>query len=137
MRRRTSRESALKVLYAWEFTGADPNDLVYYFTDEEEFCVSKPDEFFYQIIQGVLEFQSELDAAIGDHAMEWQFQRISAVDRNILRIAAYELMFLQDTPVAVIINEAIEITKIYGSEESFRFVNGVLDKIKPKEILDV
>jgi transcription antitermination factor NusB len=77
-----------------------------------------------------------LDQVVGDCALDWDFNRIAAVDRNILRIAVYEILFLKETPAAVVINEAIEIAKAYGTEDSFRFVNGILDRIASDDVLE-
>jgi N utilization substance protein B len=132
MARRASRETALKVLYAWDLSGLDPLERLSYMTSEKEFDVPAPDDFCGKLVRGVLGCRDMLDGAIGDCALEWDFDRISAVDRNILRIAAFEMLFLKEAPFAAVINEAIEIAKAYGAEDSFRFVNGILDQIKLK-----
>jgi N utilization substance protein B len=120
------------VLYAWDLSGLDPLERIPYWTDEKEFNISKPDDFGDKIVRGVLDCRDALDQAIAGCVLDWDFSRISVVDRNILRIAAYEILFLRETPFAVVINEAVEIAKIYGAEDSFRFVNGILDQIKAK-----
>ena len=120
----------MKVLYAWDFSGVKPMDLIQYIRSEEEYKVSEPDEFFSELVDGVIRYREMLDEIISDYATEWDFDRISVVDRNILRIALYEIMFVEDNPFAVIVDEAISIAKIYGSENSYRFINGVLDKAK-------
>lgn len=78
---------------------------------------------------GVCDHLGLLDALIGRCSLHWKLNRMNAVDRNILRIAAYELAFLEDTPGRAVLNEAIEIAKRYGTEDSGRFVNGILDRI--------
>ena len=130
MARRASRETALKVLYAWDISSVEPMELINSLTEDEEFNVSEPDEFFGQLVNGVLENQAQLDEIISNHAAEWDFDRISVVERNILRIALYEILFIEENPFAVVVDEAITIAKIYGAENSYRFINGVLDKIK-------
>ena len=77
-----------------------------------------------------MEHRAEIDAVIHEHARNYEFSRLSAVDRNVLRIACQELLFCDDIPPAVAINEAIEIAKKFSTEESGKFVNGVLDNIR-------
>jgi len=81
-------------------------------------------------MKGTLENISTLDDLIAKSAQNWQIKRMSAVDRNVLRLAAYELIHESDIPIKVSINEAINLAKKYGDEESGKFVNGILDKIK-------
>jgi len=85
--------------------------------------------FADSLVKGVVEKMDELDAVISGSATNWQLKRMAAVDRNILRMAAYELLFVKDIPPKVSINEAIEIAKKYGDADSGKFVNGILDKI--------
>ena len=79
------------------------------------------------LLRGTLEHLAEIDQELERQTVHWRLDRLAAVDRNILRLAMYELLFLSDTPPAVVIDEAIEIAKKYGAEDSPRFVNGVLD----------
>lgn len=130
MARRGSRETAMKVLYAWDLSGLDPLERLPYMAKEKDFDCAKPDGFCDQIVRGVLDCRDKVDRVIGECALDWDFGRISPVDRNILRIAVYEILFLKETPFAVVVDEAIEIAKRYGTEDSFRFVNGILDQIK-------
>ena len=81
------------------------------------------------ILTGVLERKEPIDEAIGGHADHWSVSRMNLIDRNILRIAVYELLFCKDIPLKVSINEAIELGKLYGTRETKRFLNGVLDRI--------
>lgn len=90
-------------------------------------------EFARRIIFGVLPLTAALDVAIAKYAPEWPFDQIAAIDRNILRIAAWEFAVDGDTPVKVAINEAVELAKIYGSESAPRFVNGVLGSLADHE----
>lgn len=85
--------------------------------------------FVDQLVQGVLAKAPELDALLKQFAEHWSVERMAVVDRNVLRCALYELLYLDDIPAKVTINEAIEIAKRYGSEESGAFVNGILDRI--------
>jgi N utilization substance protein B len=85
--------------------------------------------FGEKLINGVVENQQYLDTVIDQYAIEWQLERIAPVERNILRIALYEMICADDTPPAVVINEALEVAKIYGGDDSPRFLNGILGKV--------
>jgi len=86
-------------------------------------------EFSEKLIKGVVENQPYLDSVIDRYTIEWQLERIAPVERNILRIALYEMLCTDDTPPAVAINEALEVAKIYGGDDSPRFLNGILGKV--------
>src|SRR5580693_6446446 len=86
--------------------------------------------FSEPLIRGVLEHRDAIDEAIKKHAKNWDFHRIAAVDRNIMRLAIYEMLYRQDIPPIVSINEAVDIAKKFSTEDSGKFVNGILDKIK-------
>ncbi|MBN2706236.1 MAG: transcription antitermination factor NusB [Deltaproteobacteria bacterium] len=86
--------------------------------------------FTEQLVNGVMEKLSQLDAEIEKHSLHWKISRMSSIDRNILRLAIYELLFLDEIPPKVSINEAIEIAKVYGDKNSPAFINGILDQIK-------
>jgi transcription antitermination factor NusB len=127
-KRRHARELALKVLFHMEFNPGDPAesfDLVSGNFGSAE--ASLP--FSRQVVLGVCENREFLDARIRDASRHWRLERMSLVDRNILRIALYELLFLKDVPHKVSIDEAVELGKRYGGDESGAFVNGVLDHI--------
>jgi len=85
--------------------------------------------FFRQLALGVMTHRNDIDSLIDKASENWRLSRMATVDRNILRLAVYELLYLEDIPPRVTINEAVEIAKRYGSEESPSFINGVLDKI--------
>jgi len=86
-------------------------------------------EFATELIRGVVEHSSEIDAMIRNQLENYSFQRLAAVDRNILRLGTYEILYASHIPPQAAINEAIEVAKRFGTEESARFVNGILDKI--------
>ncbi len=86
--------------------------------------------FAEPLIQGVLENREKLDNEIKKHAKNWDLHRMAAVDRNILRLAIYEMLFREDIPPVVSINEAVEIAKLFSTDDSGRFVNGILDKVR-------
>lgn len=86
-------------------------------------------EFAYQIVKGIVPIRESLDQHIAEHAPEWPIDQVSTIDRNLLRIALWELAVYAETPVKVAINEAIELAKVYGSDSTPRFVNGVLGSL--------
>jgi N utilization substance protein B len=124
--RRRGRELALQMLYQHELAGTDPETI---FTSFEELRDAPPEarDFAVALVRGVVARLAELDAQIGVRADHWRLERMATVDRNILRLALFELRFAPDTPAAVVIDEAVEIAKRFGSERSSQFVNGVLD----------
>jgi len=124
--RRRARELALQLLYQYELTHADP-ELMQADFDEWRGSTDGVREFADALLRGTLEHLAEIDGELEQQTAHWRLDRLAAVDRNILRLAMYELLFLPNTPHAVVIDEAIEIAKKFGAEESPRFVNGVLD----------
>lgn len=129
-KRRRAREAALSILYQLEFRSENlPEVFRAYWADHP--CPPEVQAFAEELIAGTVAHREEIDSLIASHAEHWHFSRIALVDRNILRVATYELLFRKDIPEKVILNEAIEIAKQYGSEDSSRFVNGILDRIRP------
>lgn len=129
--KRRARTRALEFLFGLEFTQYDwKAELEKFWTTFE----SKPDvrEYAERLVLGVHEHRDALDDAIKDALKNWSWDRVDRAERNILRIALYEMIHLEDVPAKVAINEAIELTKIYGSDDSPKFVNGVLDRVKRK-----
>jgi N utilization substance protein B len=129
MKRRIARECALQLLFQYDFTRKRPER-----RDLEEFWSirNEPDDiraFSEEIFFGTIDNIEEIDRVISNFAENWRLDRMAAVDRNILRLATYELLYREDIPVKVAINEAIEIAKKYSSQESPSFVNGILDRI--------
>jgi len=92
------------------------------------------DEFAKQIVLGVMEHQREIDRLIEERSEHWRLDRMTIVDRNILRIAIFELLYCSEVPPKVTLNEAIDLGKRYGSEESGNFINGILDRIQNEVI---
>lgn len=86
--------------------------------------------FAVQIFRGVCNKRDEIDSLIAKYAKNWELDRMAAVDRNIIRLAAYEIIDMSETPINVIIDEAVEISKKYSTKDSSKFVNGILDKLK-------
>jgi len=134
MARHRAREQALQLLFQWDMrrTPLDEISRGYYeslLVDEEGLKRPQPDEFAGQLVKGVVAEINAVDDLIERHAEHWRIVRMPAVDRNILRIAAYE-MKRTDTPPAVVIDEALELARRFAGEESVHFVNGVLDAIR-------
>ena len=129
MSRRRAREYALQLLFQLELTGAELNQEVL-----EDFWDGRKEgndvkQFTNSIVRGTSEKMASLDNTISKAAKNWQLERMAIVDKSILRISAYELLYRQDIPPSVTINEAIEISRKYSTEESASFINGILDKI--------
>jgi N utilization substance protein B len=124
--RRRARELALQLLYQFELTDASPEEMQAGF-EEWRNAGENVREFADNLLRGTLARLDEIDEELGHQTTHWRLERLAAVDRNILRLAMYELIFETDTPHAVVIDEAIEIAKRYGTKDSGRFVNGVLD----------
>lgn len=128
--RRRGRELALQILYQLDMVRADVNDAIRAFWELQESIPSEDTkEFCEDLARGASEHSDEIDRLIEDAASNWRISRMAVVDRNILRLAVYELLYREDIPSTVTINEAIELGKMFGTEESGAFINGVLDKI--------
>ena len=128
MSRRKSRELALQVLYQIDITHLASQEAFTLFTQSFKTSESlRP--FSIRLIEGVCKHKEEVDNLIQKHSEHWHLDRMSVVDRNILRIGIFEIIYCQDIPPKVTINEAVELAKKYGSEDSGAFVNGILDNI--------
>ncbi len=130
--RRRSREHALQILYQWDMRKQPIDESIetFYGTlySEESPEQRARDEFLEQLVRGTVEKAGEIDALISGHAEHWRLERMPAVDRNILRLAIYEMKHTE-TPAPVVIDEALELARRFSSEESVQFVNGVLDAV--------
>lgn len=130
--RRKARILAFQALYAWEASKASLDDLLK-FTWLEDAKIDQLEEeiivFTRLIIAGTLENAETIDARIKKHLSHWPFERLKKVDLAILRMGTYCLLFQKDIPPQITIDEAIEIAKEFGSEDSYKFINGVLDGI--------
>lgn len=134
--RRKAREAALQFLFQDDFVDglqrASDRPVPERFA---QFCgfyqVSrKARDYALELVQGIIDRREEVDLAIRQHATNWRLERIAGTDRNLLRIGIYELLYVADVPAQVAINEAVEIAKRFGSEESPSFINGVLDAVR-------
>ena len=128
-RRSRGREVALQVLYQVEQNpGISPEEIRRFIErrllEDRKLC-----EFTESLTSGVKEHQAELDAMISQVAENWRLDRMAAIDRNILRLGAYEMLYCPEVPAKVAINEALELAKRYSTAQSSRFVNGILDRV--------
>ncbi|AGX05449.1 transcription antitermination protein NusB [Bacillus sp. NRRL B-14911] len=125
MKRRTAREKALQALFQIDVSQADPSEAIDHVLEGEE-----GDEYLTLVVTGVLENKEEIDSLIKQYLEKWKLERLATVDRNLLRQGVYELKYSKEVPANVVIDEAIEIAKIFGDDNSSRFINGVLSKVK-------
>ena len=132
MRNRTqAREYALQMLYQTDIRRADARMLMESFWSELE-APSDVRIFATQLVQATMEHLPEIDVLIGRYADNWDMKRMAVIDRNVLRLGVCELLYVEGTPPKVCINEAIELAKRFGDEESGKFINGILDAIHKK-----
>lgn len=127
--RRKGREFALQMLYLVDVTKLPAEKIVDGVTAGENLD-EKSVAFARDLAFGALNNKTALDELIKKYAKNWEMERMAALDRNILRMGAYEIVYQTDTPVSVIIDEAVEIAKTFSTPDSGKFVNGILDKIK-------
>jgi transcription antitermination protein NusB len=129
--RRKARELALQLLYQWELRGEAPEKVEAAFWVEAR-AAQRTREFAHRLFAGAAAVAPELDALIEGHATNWRLDRMSAIDRNILRLATFELRFAT-APVRVVLDEAVELAKKFSDDAAPGFVNGVLDAISKDE----
>lgn len=134
MRKRTkAREYALQILYAVDITKDETGKCTDLFWEGTNESSEQIKSFASELVAGVTDKRGEIDGIISKYATNWQLDRMAVIDRNVLRLATYELLFREDIPPKVSINEAIDIAKKFGGDDSGKFVNGVLDKINKTE----
>ena len=134
MRKRTqAREYALQVLYQADVRNDPPEKLLSDFLSEVE-AEKEVSDFASSLVTGTLRNIKRIDEAITKYASNWKLNRMAVIDRNVLRMAAYELLFCDDIPPKVSINEAVDLAKKFGDVESGKFVNGILDRINKEEV---
>lgn len=136
MIRRIARELVLQSLFQIDFSeGEGANALNAAIEERADKSAEKARAYAQNVLNGVLANNEAIDAKIGEFAIDWSLDRMPAVDRNILRIAVYEMFFAEDKLVPnVAINEAVEIAKIYGTDDTPRFINGVLGKMVRSDV---
>jgi transcription antitermination protein NusB len=125
MKRRKARELALQTLFQMDLSEANASDALKHVLEEAE---EKEDSFLESIVTNYVNHKEVIDQKLSSNIESWTIDRLGNVDRNILRIALVELEYLEDVPKSVTINEAIEIAKIYGDDDSSKFINAVLSK---------
>ena len=125
--RRKSREIALQALYHADLCGLGSPDMT---TLCSNFKIAKKAmPYATELVEGITAHVSQIDSTIKKYSQNWRVDRMSIIDRNLIRIAAFELLFSKDVPPTVVINEAIEIAKKFGNDESPSFINGILDAL--------
>jgi N utilization substance protein B len=134
--RTKARECALQALYQLDVSGGDPRDALRGILAHFEEADAETERFADELVRGVQSERNAIDELIQKSSTNWKLERMARVDRNILRIAVYEILRRADVPLRVSLNEAIEMGKKFGSEESSAFVNGVLDKIAHQPLPD-
>ena len=127
--RRRARELAMQALFYMDMRQNSSDEML------ELYCVSFPPAkkvlpFFMELVNGVMNHKTQIDKIIERFSNNWKISRMSCVDRNVMRIAVYEMLFCRDIPQKVSINEAIDVGKKFGTEESGGFINGILDSIR-------
>ncbi len=129
MKRRKAREHALQILFQLDIRKDKPSAVIL----KRFWTEYQPDDevkaFAEEIVKGTYKHLAEIDKLVHQCAKNWSLERMAAVDRNVLRMAIYEILYRMDIPTSVTINEAIEIAKKYGTDESGAFVNGILDSV--------
>jgi N utilization substance protein B len=128
-KRRKAREAALRLLFQLEFNATDPEDLILGYWEHQK-AADDVREYATWLVRGIRAGQEEVDGAIQAASEHWRIARMAVVDRNILRIAVFELLTAKTLVPAIIINEALEIAKRYSGEEASVFINGILDAVR-------
>lgn len=127
--RRRARECALQMLFQVDLTGGTSEDVFLQFWKDQE-AGEQIRSFAERLVLGVVGNYQDLDAALAGSVENWRIERMAVVDRNVLRMGVYEILYEPETPPVVIIDEAIEVAKKFGSEESGSFINGILDDVR-------
>ncbi len=127
-RRRRARVAVLSSLYAYYSSGGAAEEVLAGILRKESLAVD-PEAFARRLFTAAVNQAAAIDQVIRDFAANWEFNRIAAIDKNILRLAIAEIVYLKETPPRTAINEAIELARVYSTEEATKFVNGVLDAV--------
>jgi N utilization substance protein B len=130
--RRKARILAFQALYSWDVSGSDIKELAEFSWAKDD-CDEDIRSFALFLVKGTLESINEIDSMIKKKLIHWDFERLARVDLALLRVSVYSLLYQNDIPEAVTINEAIEIAKEFGSDNSYKFINGILDNVRKKE----
>lgn len=131
--RRTARERALQALYQLDMSGGTPEDALTSAWESVAADIPKPDpaavDFARELVLGVVGNLAAIDALIEEHSHNWRIERMDRIDRNVLRLAIFELKHREDIPRKVTINEAVELARTFGTEASSAFINGLVDRV--------
>lgn len=131
MKRREAREYTFKLIYELGVqTDKTAEELIEHTAEAQEFA---PDKYIKQTVKGVLEHKEEIDELIAECAVNWNFNRLSATSLAVMRLAAYEMIYSDDVPFSIAINEAVEIAKKYDHDKAPKFINGILNAIAVKK----
>lgn len=136
MARRKGRILAFQALYSWDLGNVDISNVLDFAWVEKETLERMGEEslsFTKLLVSGTIEHIEEIDSVIKSHLTNWDFDRLNKVDLAILRISVYPLLFQKDLHSSIIIDEAIDISKEFGSDDSFKFINAVLDSIRKSQ----
>ncbi len=126
-KRRAARRLAMQALYSWQLNDEDPGALIDSFKGDEEY-VRVDKEYFRELVSGVINHKKELDNALEKYVSR-SVDQLDEVENAVMRLAAFELMHKHETPYKVIVSEAVSLTKKFGAQDGFKFVNGVLDQL--------
>ncbi|MBE4910448.1 transcription antitermination factor NusB [Bacillus luteolus] len=126
MKRRTARERALQALFQIDLSDNDPREVITNVLMEGE----ESDPFLEQLVLGVVENKEEIDTILRANLEKWTLERVANVDRSLLRMAIFEMKYIEEIPVNVSMDEAIELAKTFGDDSSSRFINSILSKVK-------
>lgn len=129
MSRRKARELAFKVLFQVDQVDTEPQEAFDYLMQESPLA-EKDRDFAWSLVEGSVEKIEQIDALLASFSKDWTVQRMSSVDRNLLRVASYEILYLDQAQPVVAIDEALEIAKRYSEPASVGFINAILDKIR-------
>ncbi|CAG9623178.1 transcription antitermination factor NusB [Sutcliffiella rhizosphaerae] len=126
MKRSKAREKALQAVFQMDLSDISAEEAIINVLEDGE----KTDDFLQDVVNGTKEHQAEIDTILKNHLEKWSLDRLGTIDRTILRIATYEMKYVEDIPLNVSMNEAIELAKVFGDDKSSSFINAVLSKVK-------
>ena len=138
MSRQLARETAFKMIFQMD-VGKNTIEVAERTMEEalDEGLIKKRDtDYILELAAGVADKKDELDAFITEHAKGWTLDRINVIEKNLIRLALYEIRYMENIPYEVSVNEAIELAKRYGEDDAYSFVNGILDKARPPKTAD-
>ncbi len=130
-KRRKAREATLQILFQLDFNNSEPGQTINHYWQERK-ALPEIRKYSQWLVEGIISNQKEIDRIIQSFSEHWRLSRMAVVDRNILRMAVFELLYEENVAPAIIINEAIEIAKKYSGQEAAVFINGILDAISKK-----